>query len=239
MTHNSTEEPSRKEIWTMFNQISSTYDRVNRVMTFGLDHYWRKRLSSHLPVKNNLNILDCATGTCDQIISLMENGNNITNIVGLDLADEMIAVGLKKIETKKYKHLVSLHVASALEIPFPNNTFDCITISFGIRNVTDVSKALTEFFRVLKPGGRVLILEGTIPHNPLLKTLHLFYLRYFLPRIGAVISKKREAYRYLNKTIETFPSGAAFLELMHSANFKDLLEDRLTFGAVTVYRGDK
>jgi len=110
-------------------------------------------------------------------------------------------------------------VGSALELPFQENQFDCVSISFGIRNVMDVSCALREFHRVLKPGGRVLILEGTVPERAWLRGIHLFYLRHFLPRIGGLISKNKNAYRYLNETIETFPQGAAFCRLLEEARF--------------------
>lgn len=233
------QEPSRNEIWKMFDQISTTYDRVNRVMTLGLDQYWRKQMRRFLPKGNHLKLLDCATGTGDQIIVLMEKSNRVSEAIGIDLAEAMVAIGVEKIGKKPYAAAVSMQVASALEIPFPDATFDCVTISFGIRNVTDVSLALREFFRVLKPGGRLLILEGTVPSNPLFKAFHLFYLRHFLPRIGGFISKKQSAYRYLNETIETFPRGKAFVQLMEAAGFRQACAHPLTAGVATIYQGDK
>lgn len=234
-----TQEPSRKEIWKMFDQISSTYDRVNRVMTLGLDQHWRKKLCQFLPQGGHLKALDCATGTGDQIIAIMEKSTQVSEIIGIDLAEAMVAIGVEKISKKPYAEAVCLKVASALEIPFPDASFDCVTISFGIRNVTDVSLALKEFLRVLKPQGRLLILEGTVPSNPLLRAFHLLYLRHFLPRIGGFISKKRSAYRYLNETIETFPQGKRFLQLMEGAGFRNSCAHPLTGGIVTVYQGDK
>ncbi len=233
------QEPSRKEIWKMFDQISSTYDRVNRIMTLGLDQHWRKIMCRFLPQGNNLKLLDCATGTGDQIIAVMEQSGRFSHAVGIDLAENMVSIGVKKIAKKSYGSSVNMKVASALEIPFPDNTFDCVTISFGIRNVTDVTLALKEFLRVLKPYGRLLILEGTVPHNPILRAFHLFYLRHFLPRIGGLISKKQSAYRYLNDTIETFPSGEHFLQLMRTAGYSDPCAHPLTGGIVTVYQGEK
>ncbi|MBY0528752.1 MAG: bifunctional demethylmenaquinone methyltransferase/2-methoxy-6-polyprenyl-1,4-benzoquinol methylase UbiE [Rhabdochlamydiaceae bacterium] len=232
-------EPSRQEIWKMFDQISATYDRVNRVMTFGLDQYWRKKMCRLLPQGKQLKVLDCATGTGDQIICLKENALSIDKVVGIDLAAEMVALAQKKIAQKPYASQIKLQVASALEIPYPDATFDCITISFGIRNVTDVLGCLKEFVRVLKPGGRALILEGTLPANPLLRRLHLFYMRHLLPYIGGWISKKQDAYRYLNKTIETFPCGDAFIELMLQAGFTQSTAHLMNGGIVTIYQGDK
>jgi demethylmenaquinone methyltransferase/2-methoxy-6-polyprenyl-1,4-benzoquinol methylase len=236
---NEIEELSRKEIWKMFDQISPTYDCVNRIMTFGLDQLWRKKLCHFLPVKKGLNILDCATGTGDQIIALFEKNPDIASVVGIDLAEAMLALGKQKIAKKNYKDKVLFQLASALEVPFSDQHFDCVTISFGIRNIADVMAAFQEFRRVLKPSGRLLVLEGTIPQQKWLKTLHLFYLRQFLPHIGRVISGNKKAYRYLNKTIETFPQGERFCGLLRAAGFVKVKANPILGGVVTVYQGDK
>lgn len=231
--------PSRKEIWKMFNQISPTYDMVNRIFTFGLDQLWRRKVCAFLPEHKGMRILDCATGTGDQIIALMGKRPDIASIVGLDLAEAMIEIGKKKIGKKSYAHQISFHVASALHIPYPDHHFDVVTISFGIRNVTDMMAAFKEFRRVLKPGGRVLILEGTIPSNKALRWAHLFYLRHFLPKIGGTISRNFDAYRYLNQTIESFPQGERFAGKMRAAGFVDVRCHPLLGGVTTVYRGEK
>lgn len=236
---NEVESPSRNEVWKMFDQISPTYDCVNRIMSFGCDQHWRKRLCNFLPPHKGLHILDCATGTGDQIIALFEKNPDIASVVGIDLAEAMVALGQQKIEKKNYKDKVTFKVASALDTHFQGDHFDCVTISFGIRNVTDVMAAFKEFRRVLKPGGRVLILEGTIPHQKWLKAAHLFYLRKFLPRIGGIISNNTDAYRYLNKTIETFPQGERFCGLMRAAGFIKVKANSVFGGIVTVYQGDK
>ncbi len=225
----------KENIHQMFDQISPTYDLVNRVMTLRLDQSWRKKMARYLP-KGNITLLDCATGTADQLIALMENCPRIKKAIGIDLAAEMVAIGKKKVATKPYADKVSFQIASALELPFENATFDCLTISFGIRNVTDVKKALNEFRRVLKPGGHLIILEGSIPENGILRSLHQFYLRHVMPRIGGLISKKPFAYRYLNQTIETFPSGLAFCDLMREAGFKATAHP-LMGGVATIYLG--
>ena len=232
------QEPSRASIWKMFDKISSTYDRANRVMTFCLDKLWRKKMISFLPPKDKITLLDCATGTADQLICFMEKTNKVESAIGIDLAEEMVAIGRKKIQNKPYAGKLSLQIASALELPFPDNSFDCVTISFGIRNVTDVKKALSEFYRVLKPSGRLLILEGTVPESFWLKPIHLFYLRHILPRIGGVISNHREAYKYLNETIETFPAGKKFCALMQEVGFESKAHPQ-TGGIATIYTGNK
>lgn len=232
-------EHSRENIHKMFDQISPTYDLANRVMTFNLDQIWRRKMVRMLPEKEGLFVLDCATGTADQLICMMENSKRIKRAVGVDLAAEMVAIGEKKVKGKPYADALSFQIASALDLPFEDGTFDCVTISFGIRNVTDVKGALTEFYRVLKPGGRVLILEGTIPKMKWLQMIHLFYLRHCLPRIGQMISKNNYAYRYLNETIETFPCGEAFCSIMREAGFADAKANLQTGGVATIYSGNK
>ncbi|MBS0629116.1 MAG: bifunctional demethylmenaquinone methyltransferase/2-methoxy-6-polyprenyl-1,4-benzoquinol methylase UbiE [Verrucomicrobia bacterium] len=233
------QEHSRENIHKMFDQISPTYDLANRVMTFNLDQIWRRKMVRMLPEGKDLFVLDCATGTADQLICMMENTKRVKRAIGIDLAAEMVAIGEKKVQGKPYADALSFQIASALELPFEENTFDCVTISFGIRNVTDVKKALAEFYRVLKPGGRVLILEGTVPKMRWLRAIHLFYLRNFLPRIGQMISKNNYAYRYLNETIETFPSGEAFCSIMRDVGFGDAKANLQTGGVATIYSGNK
>ncbi|MES2344756.1 MAG: bifunctional demethylmenaquinone methyltransferase/2-methoxy-6-polyprenyl-1,4-benzoquinol methylase UbiE [Chlamydiota bacterium] len=233
------EKPYRTEIWKMFDGISSTYDWVNRAMTFGIDHYWRGRLARHLPDRPNIKLLDCATGTADQILSLMNRSKNISEAIGIDLAKAMLEVGRKKIEKTKHASKIRLETANVLDLPFEDHSFDCVTISFGIRNVTDISLGLQEMRRVLNHGGRILILECSLPKNPLLLKGHLFYLRMLLPLIGGLISRNKQAYIYLNKTIETFPFGDAFCALLTDAGFTHVQAYPFMGGAVTLYRGDK
>ncbi len=231
-------QPSRDDVWKMFDRISPTYDRVNRILSLGIDQYWRKKVAAFLPEGDNLTLLDCATGTGDQIIALMERAPKIGNAVGIDLAQDMLRIGKQKLQKKHYGHRVSLEVASALEIPYVDHTFDCATIAFGIRNVTDVSQCLKEVRRVLKKEGRLILLEFSLPRQAQLKKAHLFYLRNWVPRIGGWISNNREAYTYLNDTIETFPSGEAFCELLREAGYVHVQARPLTGGIATLYSGD-
>lgn len=231
--------PSRTEIWKMFDLISPTYDLMNRVMTMGLDQYWRKKMLFFLPQKKEITLLDCATGTADQLIVLLENAPEIIQAHGIDLAQEMIRIGEKKICGKPYAGRVKFEQASAMSLPYPDNSFDCVTMSFGIRNVTDVLGCLKEIYRVLKPEGRALILECSIPSNRGIKIAHLFYMRNILPRIGGLIARNKDAYRYLNKTVETFPSGEDFCNIMRQADFVHAHAHPLTGGVVSIYRGDK
>ncbi|MBS0626599.1 MAG: bifunctional demethylmenaquinone methyltransferase/2-methoxy-6-polyprenyl-1,4-benzoquinol methylase UbiE, partial [Verrucomicrobia bacterium] len=215
----SLKEPSRIEIWKMFDTLSATYDKTNRWMTFGLDLYWRKKMSSYLPSLDKISLLDCATGTADQIISLVKHSSKIEEAIGIDLSEEMINIGRQKVQKTPFAKKISLEIASALEIPFPEKRFDCVTLSFGIRNVTDVSLSLGELLRVLKPGGKALILETSLPRCRILRFFHVLYIRKILPIIGGLISKKKHAYQYLNQTAETFPHGKDFCSLLEKAGF--------------------
>lgn len=232
-------EPSRQEIWKMFNTLSRTYDQTNRWMTFGLDLYWRKKVGSFLPRGRDLRLLDCATGTADQILALMRHRSQIKEAIGIDLAEQMLEIGQKKVEQTPFFSQITLQKASILEIPFPENHFDCVTLSFGIRNVTDVPACLKEILRVLKPGGKALILETSIPKNPIVRHLHIWYLRNILPKVGGIISKQKYAYNYLNQTAESFPCAERFCALLESAGFVAIKQHPLTAGAVSVYEGSK
>lgn len=231
--------PSRFEVWKMFDKISSTYDLVNRMMTFGLDGLWRKKMAAFLPEKKSLTLLDCATGTADQLLTFMRYSKKITSAIGIDLSKEMLQIANKKIKKRGYDSCISLQEASLLDLPFRDRCFDCVSISFGIRNVVDVNTALQECFRVLKPLGRILILEGTIPHNRLFKAGHRVYLRYLLPFLGGLISGQPQAYQYLNDTISTFPYGENFCTYLRDAGFTSVKATPLTGGAVFIYQGDR
>lgn len=192
-----------------------------------------------MPKKENIRLLDCATGTGDQLFSLMKRSRNVSQAVGVDMASEMLRIGKQKLKKKPYARKVTLKQACVTSLPFVDDSFDCATISFGIRNVVDVPNCLKEIHRVLNPGGRILVLEFSLPTNRKLKAAHLFYLRRFIPKIGGWISKDKEAYSYLNQTIETFPHGESFCHLLSDAGFKKVKAHPLTFGIVTLYQGDK
>ena len=157
----------------------------------------------------------------------------------LDLAEKMLEVGRKKIEGRGLSEAISLKVGDATAIPVGNETFDVVTISFGIRNVRHVAKGIEEMYRVLKPGGRVLILEFSLPWSRLVRGAYLCYLRHILPRVGAWVSGAPLAYRYLNETIETFPYGEVFCNLLRAEGFTAVEAHPLTFGVAMIYRGDK
>jgi demethylmenaquinone methyltransferase/2-methoxy-6-polyprenyl-1,4-benzoquinol methylase len=230
---------SRKEIWVMFNRIAKSYDSLNRVLSFGMDVSWRRKMADHLPSHPDQKLLDLATATADQLLFLFEKSRRVSSGVGMDLAEKMLEIGRRKLRSRGLFEKVRLRVGDAMDIPAEDQDFDVVTISFGIRNMTNVAKALGEMYRVLKPGGRVLVLEFSLPRNPVIRAMHLFYLRHVLPRVGALVSGDLRAYRYLNETIETFPYGDAFCDLLRAAGFVQVQAHPLTFGVATIYQGDR
>ncbi len=223
----------------MFNTISRRYDTINRILSLGQDKSWRKKMAKQLPRKDMIHLLDLATGTADQIISLFENSPQIEKAVGIDMAEKMIALAKKKMAPKPFSGKVKFLCANAEELPFEDDMFDVVTISFGIRNFENKEKALKEIHRVLKKEGRLLILEFSLPPHQVMKKFHLFYLRHILPIIGGMLSKSKKSYEYLNQTIETFPYGKDFLNLLKEHNFRKPSSKPLFFGAVSLYQADK
>ncbi len=236
---NRSPQPSRTSIWKMFDRIAHRYDLLNRLLSFGQDVIWRKKVAQHLPHFPNQHLLDIATGTGDLLITLFEASPNVTSGIGIDMAEKMLEIGQQKLTRRGLEESLSLQKGDALNIPFADNTFDAVSIAFGIRNVEGVEKALQEMYRVLKTGGRALILEFSLPKNQVIRQLYLFYFRNILPRIGGMISGDSYAYRYLNQTVETFPFGEAFCKLMQQAGFQEVHYTPLTLGIATIYRGDK
>jgi len=235
-----TEEPSRREVWRMFDQIAPRYDLLNRLLSGWMDVRWRKRMARHLPAGENLALLDVATGTADQIFSLLGDGQGqVRKATGVDMAEKMLAIGRTKAAHRGLDRVVQLRTGDATAIPEADAAYDVATISFGIRNVIDVSAALGEMRRVLRPGGRALILEFSLPSGRFFRPLYLFYLRHVLPVLGGLISGDAKAYRYLNVTIETFPYGEAFCELMRKAGFVNAKANELSLGIATIYQGDR
>jgi len=230
--------PSKESSWKLFDALSERYDRINSILSFGLDRGWRRKTASYLPMKRRLHLLDIASGTGAQLIACFENNGAIRSGVGIDLSNEMLQVAASRIEGKPYRDRIQFRRADAQSLPFPAYSFDAATCSFGIRNVLDPLAALKEIERVLKPGGRCLILEFSLPPKPL-KGPYLFYLRRLLPRIGALLSKHKNAYRYLNETIESFPYGDRFASLLKEADFHAVRIIPMALGAVTLYLGDK
>ncbi|HEY9115201.1 MAG TPA: bifunctional demethylmenaquinone methyltransferase/2-methoxy-6-polyprenyl-1,4-benzoquinol methylase UbiE [Bacteroidales bacterium] len=230
-------EGKRVKVEAMFNDIAPKYDFLNHFLSAGIDIQWRKQVSKLLAPSQPKVILDVATGTGDLAIELCKLKPD--SIVGIDIADEMLAVGRKKIQKKKLQSIIDLQNGDSENLDFAANTFDAVTVAFGVRNFETLNKGLEEMNRVLKPGGMVAILEFSKPKTFPMKNLYNFYFKYILPGFGKIVSKNNEAYTYLPESVESFAEDAGFLKEMELAGFKKVKQKRLTFGISTLYSGTK
>ena len=231
--------PSRNDVHRMFDRIARRYDLLNRIFSFGQDIRWRKKLAEILNQYKSESVLDLATGTADVLLSAYKYNQAMRMGIGIDLAGEMLQVGRRKLERANLLEKTLLIRADALSVPVADNSFDAVTISFGIRNVVEVPNALKEMRRVLKIGGKALILEFALPPNPVIRRIFLIYLRSFIPFIGGIVSGNKRAYKYFDETVETFSYGEEFVKLMNEAGFTEVKMHRLTFGVAMIYEGTK
>jgi demethylmenaquinone methyltransferase / 2-methoxy-6-polyprenyl-1,4-benzoquinol methylase len=218
----------------MFDRIAHRYDLLNHLLSFGHDFIWRSAVVRYVPENSDCKLLDIATGTADQVISICKRCE-IKSAIGLDMSQKMLSIGREKLSQVRLNHQITLVRGDALKIPLKSGSVDVVTITFGIRNVVNVQRALSEMLRMLRPGGRVIILEFSIPPNFLFRRLYLLYFRNILPVVGSLISGDRYAYNYLNQTVETFPYGDEFLRLLIDAGFKETNAEQLTCGIATIY----
>ena len=235
------DQPSRQDVWKMFDRIAHRYDLLNRLLSFGRDVAWRKKLAAQVGPNQRQVAVDLACGTGDILLSLYRYCPQVVLGLGIDMADRMLRLAKTKLAVFNGERPIptSLLRADACALPLETASADLVTIAFGIRNVTDVGTALEEMYRILRPGGRALILEFSLPSNRLVRSVYLFYFRSILPRLGGIISGDRYAYRYLNETVESFPYGKDFCDLMTQSGFSNTKETRLTFGVATIYSGDR
>jgi len=230
---NAYQGPDPKKIRDMFRDISPGYDRANTVLSGGIHHLWRSRAVRVSGAKNGDAILDCATGTGDLAIAFKKKVGD-GRVVGTDFVPEMIELAKKKSAS------IEFQVADVTNLPFETNTFDVASISFGIRNVGDPRKGIAELARVVKPGGRVIILEFGQPRSRMFGAFYDFYRKHILPRLGGVLTGNRDAYDYLESSTARFPSGEDFAAMMReSASFSAVTYQPLTFGIAWLYRGVK
>lgn len=222
----------------MFDTIAPRYDLLNRLLSFGIDRRWRRYAVGQLQVPEGGRVLDIATGTCDVALEIAGRTPASVRIVGEDFTQGMLVHGQKKLDLSPLGKKIMLVNAPCEAIPHPDASFDAITIAFGIRNVVDRDQGLREMVRVLKPGGRAVILEFSNPRSQMFRALYHFYFRRLLPFIGGLFSQ-RSAYQYLPDSVLEFPSRERFSEMMHDAGFSRVQHVDLTFGVATVYVGDK
>ena len=222
----------------MFTSIAPRYDFLNRLLSFGQDRYWRKRAIDFLsPIDDDL-ILDVATGTGGMILEIAKRNSSV-GIFGIDFSQRMLEFGRAKIYQSDYKNFVSLQIGSGEYLPFSDNIFDGVVCAFGIRNFADVQLGVGEIYRVLKPGGRIVVLEFSVPHNQILGMVYDFYFNLILPKVGNLISGHSNAYTYLPESVANFPNQKEFNILIESSGFKNVSLLELSFGIVSIHRGYK
>jgi demethylmenaquinone methyltransferase / 2-methoxy-6-polyprenyl-1,4-benzoquinol methylase len=232
------EQTGKKEqVAKMFDNISHRYDFLNHFLSLGIDKLWRKKAISYLKDSKPAFILDVATGTGDfaiQALSLKP-----TKISGIDISEGMLEVGRRKIKVKKIDHIIELKQGDSENIPFEQNKFDAVTVAFGVRNFENLDKGLREILRVLKPGGRLVVLEFSRPTAFPMKQLFSFYFKQILPKIGKIVSSDNAAYTYLPESVQAFPDGEDFLRILNDVGFKNTKCKVLSFGISSIYIGTK
>lgn len=227
-----------RAIRQMFDDIAPRYDLLNRLLSFGIDRRWRQRAVRQLDVPPGGRVLDVATGTGDVALEIARQTDSSVRIVGADFTQGMLVIGDAKAAASPYAGRIVLVNAACEALPSPQGVFDGVTIAFGIRNVVDRAAGLREMTRVLKPGGRLVVLEFATPRSRLFRAIYLGYFHHLLPRLGGLLSR-RSAYQYLPESVQGFPDRATFLAMMGDAGLTGLRTIELTGGIAVIYVGSK
>jgi|TARA_B110000977_G_C11002557_1_gene464426 demethylmenaquinone methyltransferase/2-methoxy-6-polyprenyl-1,4-benzoquinol methylase len=227
----------KEQVATMFDNIAGNYDFLNHFLSLGIDIFWRKRLVRKLQKQKPQNILDVATGTADLAIAMMKI--KPFNVVGIDISNGMLEVGRKKIKQQDLEKTIQLQQADSEDLPFEDATFDAVTVSFGARNFENLQKGLSEMARVLKPGGKIYILEFSQPTLFPFKQLYDFYFKFVLPLIGKLLSKDNAAYSYLPESVKAFPHGKELNSIIENCGYTNAKNHPLTMGIASIYTAQK
>ena len=230
-------EGKKEKVRMMFNDIAPNYDFLNRVLSMGTDKLWRKKVKRKVAEVKPKKILDIATGTGDLAIELARL--NPDEIIGADIAEDMLKIGETKIKKKGLDNIIKLETGDAENLKYETGYFDAVTVAFGVRNYENLLKGLQEMNRVLRPDGMVAILEFSKPSAFPVKNIYNFYFKHILPNIGKTVSKNDEAYTYLPESVQQFPEGKEFMRVMKKAGYKQIAQKRLTYGIATLYTGKK
>jgi demethylmenaquinone methyltransferase / 2-methoxy-6-polyprenyl-1,4-benzoquinol methylase len=223
----------------MFDAIAPRYDLLNGVLSGGLDRYWRRRAIRSLGFTGRETLLDVCTGTGDVAIAAVRHGRGARRVLGVDFAGAMLTRAQQKVSSRKLSSRIHVARGDAMRLPVASNSVDGVTIAFGIRNVTSAQVACAELLRVLRPGGRLAILEFGLPVIPAVRPIYLWYFRHVLPRIGRAVSRHDAAYSYLPASVGAFPWGEAFAEILRGEGFNNVKARPLTFGIVYLYTGER
>lgn len=227
-----------EQVKEMFDSIAPAYDFMNRAMTMGIDKLWRAKAVRRLAREPHADILDVATGTGDLAICLARKLRP-ASVTGVDLSQGMVEIGRRKVEAAGLSPVVTLTVADCLALPFADNSFDCVTVAYGVRNFEHLLDGYREMERVLRPGGVLCVLELSTPTSPLVKPLYRFYTKRVIPAVGRMVSHDVRAYSYLPESIAAVPQGAAMTALMAEAGLTDCSFKPMTFGTCTLYTARK
>ncbi len=228
---------ARNRTTSMFNSIAPSYDKLNRLISLGLDQYWRRVLIKKLANPTG-NVLDLATGTGDVAIKIAQTHKN-TKIIAIDPALNMLEVGQAKVRSLGLTNKITFEQGNSQKICRPNNFFECVTISFGVRNFSKINSSFNEILRVLAPGGRVFILEFQYPKNPFIAWCFDLYMKCYLTIIGKAVSRNEQAYDYLMESIKHFGERVNLKSCLEGAGFINIKTTRLNFGTVAIYEAEK
>ena len=243
----------KQQVAAMFDKIAFRYDFLNRFLSGGIDLYWRRRAIRELTggvaakagvavnwaaAKEGMNVLDVATGTGDMAIMLTKQlpGSHVT---GVDISNGMLEIGRQKIARLQLEQRIVLQTGDSEALEFSDAQFDAITVAFGVRNFENLERGLREMLRVLKPGGRLVVLEFSQPRTPGVRQLYDLYLRLVAPNVGRMVSSSREAYQYLNDSVKAFPEGTAFIHILDTCGYAHARMHRLSLGICSLYIGEK
>ncbi len=230
-------DSKKHQVAKMFNNISGRYDFLNHFLSAGIDVVWRRKAIKLLQERQPKNILDVATGTGDFAIEALQLKPE--KIIGVDISDGMLTVGRKKMLTKGYSDIIQLIHGDSENLPFEENKFDAAIVAFGVRNFENLEKGLSEIIRVLKPGGKLVVLEFSKPTRFPFKQVYTLYFKAILPLIGRIVSKDKSAYTYLPASVDAFPDGSKFTTILTKVGFNNTTCKPLTFGISSLYTGSK
>jgi len=228
----------KEQVAGMFDNIAVRYDFLNRFLSAGIDIIWRKKAISQLKELNPKIILDVATGTADVAI-MMADILDAEKITGIDISNGMLDIGRQKINKLNLNSKIELLHGDSEAINFNDNTFDAVTVAFGVRNFQDLEKGLIEIRRVLKPGGKLVVLEFSQPKTPVVKSVYKLYMKTVTPGFGKLFSKNKNAYQYLDESIQKFPEGKSFLQVMEKTGYQHSYNKSLSLGICSIYCGTK
>lgn len=233
------EQTKKEQVEQMFDNIAPTYDRLNHILSFNIDRMWRRRVMRIVRRSHAQKIMDIATGTGDLAIAMAKRVDRI-QILGIDLSEEMLRIAQQKIQKQGLEERIMLEKGDAENLHMvANESIDAVTVAFGVRNFENLEQGLSELYRTLKPGGKLVVLEFSTPRNRVVRWVYSQYSHRLLPRIGAMVSKDRKAYDYLPESVDEFPSPERFVEILRGVGFNGVIAKPQSFGIAHIYQATK